>query len=177
MLIKVMTLPFSSAYGGFNDEELRAFLSDKELISANDYIFTKVDVPYLTMVLKYFPYRIEVDQPQGAKKPVGGGEEEWRKMLSEEQMGLFNLLRDWRSKRCKKDGVPPYIVLNNRQLALIVKMRPQSLAELAKVEGIGKKKIDSFGHEILEITAMPLPEVKDTGAPVTETEQQPLPSS
>lgn len=154
MLIKVVTIPFSSAYGGFNDEELRAFLSDKELISANDYLFTKGDVPYLTVVLRYFPYRAEAHQQLADAKKVDA--EEWRKNLSEEQMGLFNLLRDWRSKRCKKDGVPPYVLLNNNQLAMVVRARPQSLADLSKIEGIGKKKIDSFGLEIVEITKMRL---------------------
>lgn len=36
MLIKIMTIAFSSAYGGFNDEELFDFVRDKELISVND---------------------------------------------------------------------------------------------------------------------------------------------
>lgn len=152
MMIKIVTIPFSTAYGGFNDEELRGFLADKELISASDYLFTKDDIPYIAVVLKYFPYRTEA-QPISGKKIDS---EEWRKLLSEEQMGLFNLLRDWRSKRCKKEGVPPYVLLNNNQLAMIVRGRPQSLGDLAKIEGIGKKKIDSFGQEILEITKMRL---------------------
>lgn len=150
MLIKVVTLPFSSTHGGFVDDELREFLTDKELISANDYLVTKDNIPYLTFVLKYFPFRTEV-APTANKK---ADSEEWRRVLTEEQMGLFNLLRDWRSKRCKKDGVPPYVLLTNNQLAMIVKLRPQSLAELSKLDGIGKKKIDTFGLEILEITKL-----------------------
>lgn len=170
MLIKVVTIPFSSAYGGFNDEELRTFLQDKELISANDYIFTKGDIPYLTLVLKYFPYRAEIHQQEMKKT----SEEDWRKMLSEEQMGLFNLLRDWRSQRCKKEGVPPYIVLNNRQLAMVVQTRPQSLGDLMKIEGLGKKKIDSFGLEILEITKMRGTESEDRPAEQMPQAQQDL---
>ena len=177
MLIKVITIPFSSAFGGFNDEELRSFLSDKELISANDYVFTKGDVPYLTLVLRYFPYRIETDQQPETKKTGSGGEEDWRKMLSEEQMGLFNLLRDWRSKRCKKDGVPPYIILNNKQMAMVVKMRPQSLGDLIKIEGIGKKKIDNYGDEILEITKMRGPGSDAEAKDPVSVEQPSLPIS
>jgi ATP-dependent DNA helicase RecQ len=153
VLIKIFTIPFSSSFGGFNDEELRGFLADKELISASDYLFTRNDIPYVTLVLKYFPYRTEALK----LPPKAGDGEEWRRTLSEEQMGLFNLLRDWRSKRCKKDGVPPYVLLNNNQLAMIVRTRPQSLADLIKIEGIGKKKIDAFGLEILEITKLSVP--------------------
>ncbi len=155
MLIKVMTIPFSSAYGGFNDGDVFDFLRDKELISVNDYVFVKNEVPYLTLVLKYFPYRAEVNSSESKKTKE---EEDWRKMLSEEQMGLFNLLRDWRSKRCKKEGVPPYVILNNRQLAMVVQLRPQSLSDFVKIEGVGKKKIDNYGPEILEITKMSMPQ-------------------
>ncbi len=61
MLIKVISLSFDSAFGGFKDEEVREFLKDKELISAQDYFFVKNDMPYLVFVLKYFPHRAEVD--------------------------------------------------------------------------------------------------------------------
>ncbi len=33
MLIKVISLAFDSIYGGFNDQEVRDFLKDKEVIS------------------------------------------------------------------------------------------------------------------------------------------------
>lgn len=67
-------------------------------------------------------------------------------------MGLFNLFREWRSKRSRKEGVPPYVLFNNNQLAQIVIKRPQSLAELSKIEGIGKAKLEKYGQEILEIS-------------------------
>jgi hypothetical protein len=62
MLIKVISLTFDSAFGGFRDDELREFLKDKELISMQDHFFIRNDIPYLTFVLKYFPHRVEVDQ-------------------------------------------------------------------------------------------------------------------
>jgi superfamily II DNA helicase RecQ len=74
-------------------------------------------------------------------------------------MGLFNILRDWRSQRCKKDGVPPYIVFTNLQLAMIVKKRPQSTSELTQIEGIGKGKAQKYGEEVLSISKVNL-EVK-----------------
>jgi hypothetical protein len=55
MLIKVISFSFDSAFGGFKDEEVREFLKDKELISAQDYFFVKNDMPYLVFVLKWQP--------------------------------------------------------------------------------------------------------------------------
>ncbi len=73
-------------------------------------------------------------------------------ILSESDQGLFNILRDWRSERCKKEGVPPYIIFNNNQLAEIVKQKPQSKVDLLKISGIGNAKTEKYGEEILKIT-------------------------
>ncbi len=67
-------------------------------------------------------------------------------------MGLFNLLRDWRSQKSKKEGVPPYILFTNQQLADIVKKRPQTIAELTQIDGIGNGKSQKYGSDILGIT-------------------------
>ena len=134
-------------------------MKDKELISARDYLFVKNDVPYLIFVLKYFPHRVEVDPRLSTKERK---EEPWRESLSAHDMGLFNLLRDWRSQRSKKDGVPPYIVFTNQQLSVIVKKRPQSIGELIQIDGIGKGKADKYGEEILAISKINLGDKKET---------------
>lgn len=44
MLINVISLFFDSIYGGFNDEEIREFIKDVEVISITDCHFVKNDV-------------------------------------------------------------------------------------------------------------------------------------
>jgi superfamily II DNA helicase RecQ len=151
VLIKVISLAFDSIYGGFNDDEVREFLKDKEVISITDFHFVKNDVPYLTFILRYFPHRAEVESKTTGKEKREQ-DDDWKKLLTEADMGLFNILRDWRSQRCKKDGVPPYILFTNLQLAMIVKKRPQSLAELTQIDGIGKGKAQKYGDEVLSIS-------------------------
>ena len=163
MLIKVMSIQFDSVYGGFNDEGIREFLKDKELISATEYHFVKNDIPYLIFVFRYFPHRAEVDPKLSSKER--NQDEPWRKLLSEADMGLFNLLRDWRSQRSKRDGMPPYILFTNQQLAEIVKRRPQTLGELTKIGGIGDGKAKKYGDEILKITRV------DMGTPQTQNSE------
>jgi hypothetical protein len=107
MLIKIITLSFGSVYGGFNDLMLRDFLKDIEVVSVRDHFFIRNEVAYLTLIIKYFPARQELD---AKLNPKGQRDEAWRQMLSEGDMGLFNLLRDWRAKRAKKEGLPPYIL-------------------------------------------------------------------
>ena len=154
MLIKIFSLTFNSALGSFDDSLLKDFIKDVEVISITDHFFIRNEIPYLTLIVKYFPLRQEID-PKMA--PQGKREEAWREMLSEQDMGLFNLLRDWRSGRCKKEGMPPYILFTNQQLAQIVKKRPQTLAELMKIDGIGKARVEKYGEEILSISKISPP--------------------
>jgi len=151
MQVKIITLKFDPLHGGFNDEIIHAFTKDKEVISIKDYFFFKNDTPYLTFVIQYawIPSNTRPERFQA-------GQEDWRRLLNEADLGLFDLLRNWRLTRSKKEGAPPYILFSNAQLAHIVKARPQVLSDLAKIEGVGQAKIDKYGSEILEITKINL---------------------
>ncbi len=165
MLIKVFSLTFDSILGGFNDAGLRDFLKDKEVLSIRDHFFIKNDVPYLAMVVKYLPVRQEIDPVMA---PQGKRDESWRELISDADTGLFNLLREWRSKRSRQEGVPPYILFTNKQLAQIIKEAPTSLGGLEKIEGVGKAKIEKYGNEVLEITLGH--KAKDISGPAQEGE-------
>jgi len=147
MLIQIFSFSFDSMMGGFNDQEMRDFLKDKELLSANEHFFVKNDVPYLTFVLKYQPYRAELTST--IKDRPSGREEEWKKLITDADKPFFDILRSWRSQRCQKEGIPPYAVFNNVELAQIVKTRPQSMSELMQIKGVGKAKADKYGADIL----------------------------
>ncbi|MEJ7752913.1 MAG: ATP-dependent DNA helicase UvrD2 [Candidatus Limnocylindrales bacterium] len=62
-------------------------------------------------------------------------------------------LRAWRLERARADAVPPYVIAHDTTLAAIVERSPRSLAELARVPGIGPAKLDKYGAEILEAIA------------------------
>lgn len=148
MLIKMISLAFDSVLGTFDDSPLREFLKDKEIISIRDHFFIRNEVPYLTVVVRYFPTRQEIDP---AMAPQGKRDEAWRELIGESDTGLFNLLREWRSKRSRQDGVPPYILFTNKQLAQLIKNNPTSLAALEQIDGIGKSRVEKYGKDILEI--------------------------
>ena len=51
------------------------------------------------------------------------------------------------------DGVPAYIVVNDKHLRGIALARPTSPAELVACDGIGPAKLERYGDEILELLA------------------------
>jgi DNA helicase-2/ATP-dependent DNA helicase PcrA len=64
---------------------------------------------------------------------------------------VFEALRDWRLERSREDGVPAYVVFDNKTLAAIAEIRPSDVAELSSVPGVGPKKLEQYADEVLRI--------------------------
>jgi DNA helicase-2/ATP-dependent DNA helicase PcrA len=62
-------------------------------------------------------------------------------------------LKKWRLERAKSDEIPAYVVFHNSTLAEIASRRPQSIAELASVPGVGPAKLERYGHDVLRAIA------------------------
>jgi ATP-dependent DNA helicase RecQ len=64
---------------------------------------------------------------------------------------LFESLRTFRRELAASRGVPPYIILGDRSLREVARLRPQTLTELRDVYGIGDKKLVDLGESILAV--------------------------
>lgn len=102
------------------------------------------------MLLVYRPAPTATE-PKAEKRETGGRKEDYRDILTEDKIPLFNRLRDWRNERARREGVPPYVLFTNRQLAEIAVKTPVHLNQLSMVEGVGKTKIDPVGFLILTL--------------------------
>ncbi|MBR0739675.1 DNA helicase RecQ [Bradyrhizobium liaoningense] len=60
-------------------------------------------------------------------------------------------LRSWRSDVARERGVPAYVVLHDATIDGIVRAWPTTLDELRNVPGIGDKKLEHYGDELLQI--------------------------
>ena len=72
--------------------------------------------------------------------------------LSPADEPLLERLIEWRRQRARADGVPAYVVADNKTLAAIAVRRPSDEASLLGVSGIGQRKVAIYGEDILEIT-------------------------
>ena len=72
---------------------------------------------------------------------------------SESEGPLLGALQAWRRERAKADAVPAYVVAHDATLIAIADARPQSLAALRRVKGMGPAKLEHYGAEILDIVA------------------------
>jgi DNA helicase-2/ATP-dependent DNA helicase PcrA len=60
-------------------------------------------------------------------------------------------LREWRSAVAKREAVPAYVVLNDKELIGLASVLPRTLAELADCRGIGPLRLERWGDEILAV--------------------------
>lgn len=72
-------------------------------------------------------------------------------VVSATDEALLDRLTAWRRERARTDGVPAYVVADNKTLAAIAAHRPVDDAGLLSVPGIGQRKIAIYGAEILRL--------------------------
>ncbi len=71
--------------------------------------------------------------------------------LSEVGQVAERSLREWRSAVARKESVPAYVVLTDKDLIGIAVDLPHTLAELARCRGIGPLRLERWGDEILAV--------------------------
>jgi ATP-dependent DNA helicase RecQ len=64
---------------------------------------------------------------------------------------LHAALRAWRSEVARQRGVPAYVVLHDSTIDGISAVRPATLDELRGVAGIGDKKLEHYGEELIAL--------------------------
>ncbi|MEZ4990971.1 MAG: HRDC domain-containing protein [Saprospiraceae bacterium] len=66
---------------------------------------------------------------------------------------LYNRLAQWRADRADQDAVPRYAILPTKTLLEMVEVLPTSSKNLKRIHGMGKKRIERFGQELLDIVS------------------------
>ncbi len=66
---------------------------------------------------------------------------------------LFSRLREARKLVADQEGLPPYALFTNEQLAEVARRLPRSQGALREVPGIGVARVEKFGALLLEVIA------------------------
>ncbi|GAA1352016.1 ATP-dependent DNA helicase UvrD2 [Streptomyces beijiangensis] len=66
---------------------------------------------------------------------------------------LYERLRDWRAVQAEAIGQPGYCVFTDKTLMAIAETVPSTEGELAMISGVGVRKMDRFGSDVLAICA------------------------
>lgn len=66
---------------------------------------------------------------------------------------LVDRLKGWRLEQAQRQGVPAYVVFNDRTLEALASMRPSTEEAMLAVPGIGPAKLEAYGDDLLDILA------------------------
>ena len=102
----------------------------------------------------------EVSAPADAAKR---GRIDYREVLGADEFALYDRLRTQRKQQAEAEGLPPFAVFTNEQLADMVRQRVTTAAGLAAIDGIGEARLTRYGPVFLEILKEGVPRLGAAG--------------
>jgi len=89
----------------------------------------------------------------GQGKAGRPGRVDYREVLSPEDFAVFAALRSLRKELSERDGVPPYTLFTNEQLASMARDRPASEQALRAIDGVGEARSRRYAPPFLAAIA------------------------
>jgi len=71
--------------------------------------------------------------------------------LDAEGLIRFAALKAWRAGVAREHNLPAYVVFNDATLAEMAQEAPDTLDDLSDISGVGAKKLEAYGREILRV--------------------------
>jgi ATP-dependent DNA helicase RecQ len=81
----------------------------------------------------------------GVKAPIA---------LDEAAQARFVALKEWRAEVAREHNLPAYVIFHDATLAAIAERAPQTPDDLQGISGIGVKKLEAYGAEVLRVVAL-----------------------
>ena len=93
----------------------------------------------------------EAEPERSADKGRASSKDEPEPTLSVEQTRLYDALKAWRTKKASELSLPSFTIFHNKHLRAMAVACPTSLRDLIAMSGIGRRKAERFGAEVLRI--------------------------
>ena len=155
-MLKIVTLPFNEKMEEFEQEKLEKVLGDVQIVKYQAELVKIEGKYYWTSFVECekadkFDKNSEKDNFTQDVKEFKEANKNYMEYLTEDEMELYKILKEWRAGEAQLLGYPPYIIASNQLLSDIVKTNPKSIEELSQLKGMGKRKVRDYGEEILLI--------------------------
>ena len=73
--------------------------------------------------------------------------------LTAEGQARFSALKSWRAEVARAHNLPAYVIFHDATLAAVAALAPSTLRELQGVSGLGAKKLEAYGQDVLRVVA------------------------
>ena len=155
-MLKIVILPSDDKMEEFEQEKLEKVLKDVQIVKYQAELVKIEGKYYWTAFVEYekadkFNKNSGKDNFSQDIKEFKDANLNYMEYLTEDEMELYKILKEWRAGEAQLLGYPPYIIASNQLLANIAKTNPKNMEELSQLKGMGKRKIRDYGEEILLI--------------------------
>lgn len=162
MKYKFFTIP--ACHPESAEEALNSFCSQHRVSFVEKYLVTDGADSFWSVCVTW---------QDGEAAPSAGHQKkpsvDYKQILSETDFDAYVELRNVRKELAENQGVPPYALFTNEQLAAIVQQRISSKAALQAIPGVGKSKVEKYGDAFLQKLA----EIRARDMRVTSDEAHP----
>lgn len=150
MRLHFVTVPIHG--GAVAEDELNQFLASHRVIAVDRQLVTDGARSAWVICITYVD--AGATAAAGANVDTNGKKSrvDYREVLPDDEFQVFAELRDLRKKLADRDGVPPYALFTNEQLAEMVRRHVRSTADLARLDGVGPARIEKYGPAFLANT-------------------------
>lgn len=137
---KIFCVPLIDS--SLREEEMNAFLRSHRIVDIHEQLGVLHGDSCWTFCVTY------VQQGTPSSKPEGRNSEkvDYKNVLEPEIFERFTKLRTLRKKVADDDGVPPYVVFTDAELAEVAKLPEITLSGMKNIPNVGEKKLKKYGQ-------------------------------
>ncbi|MEJ7931497.1 DNA helicase RecQ [Ramlibacter sp. AN1015] len=147
--------------GGFSETQLRGVLRQLIAVGAVSVDAQAFNTLQLTdgsrAVLRgeqTVTLREGVAAPSGGRRRAGGPKPTAAAVaagLTDDGQLRFAALKAWRAEVAREHNLPAYVIFHDATLAAIAAQDPRTLSDLQGISGLGAKKLQAYGEEVLRV--------------------------
>lgn len=144
MQIRVFNIPIGDT--GQMQAEMNKFLATNRVLEIEQHFYQNEKGAYWSFCVRYLGSNLSNFHQQSKKIKV-----DYKELLNENEFAIFSKLRECRKIIAANDAVPAYAVFTDEELAGIVRLPAIEVGKLISVKGIGDKKVEKYGSQLIEL--------------------------
>lgn len=142
MQVKIFTIPIFSS--DTHEEELNKFLRTNKILQVQSQ-FLQENGSYWSVFITYLEGGSNGEEHRQKRVKI-----DYREVLSEAEFARFAKYREIRKHLATEEGVPPFVIFTDEELAYLSKYENMSYARIKELKGVGEKKAEKYGRYFIE---------------------------
>ena len=142
MQVQIFTVPMLANQQQI--DEVNTFLRSHSIIDMEKNCVTNNSTTFWTFCIRY-------NEGTHVEKTLVKSKVDYKEVLDGPTFKVFSDLRECRKKIADNMGIPVYTVFTNEELAVVARLPQITGDNLKKIQGIGDKRMEKYGIELLRL--------------------------